>query len=66
MQFLANRGYAVLQMNFRGSVGYGHSFFLAGFKEWGQAMQDDVTDGVRWAIAEGIADPKRICIYGAS
>lgn len=66
VQFLANRGYAVLQMNFRGSVGYGHSFFLAGFKEWGQAMQDDVTDGVRWAIAEGIADTKRICIYGAS
>jgi dipeptidyl aminopeptidase/acylaminoacyl peptidase len=66
VQFLANRGYAVLQMNFRGSTGYGREFWLAGRKQWGLAMQDDVTDGVRWLIAEGIADPKRICIYGAS
>jgi dipeptidyl aminopeptidase/acylaminoacyl peptidase len=65
-QFLANRGYAVLQVNFRGSTGYGRDFWLAGRKQWGLAMQDDVTDGVRWLVAEGIADPKRVCIYGAS
>ncbi|MGB6537830.1 MAG: S9 family peptidase [Xanthobacteraceae bacterium] len=65
-QFLANRGYAVLQMNFRGSTGYGRAFWEAGFKQWGKKMQDDVTDGVRYAIAQGIADPKRICIYGGS
>jgi dipeptidyl aminopeptidase/acylaminoacyl peptidase len=66
VQFLANRGYAVLQMNFRGSTGYGRAFWEAGFKQWGRKMQDDVTDGVGYAIAQGIADPKRICIYGAS
>ena len=66
VQFLANRGYAVLQMNFRGSTGYGRTFWEAGFKQWGRKMQDDVTDGVRHAIAQGIADPKRICIYGMS
>ena len=66
VQFLANRGYAVLQMNFRGSVGYGKAFWTKGFKEWGKKMQDDITDGVRWLIDEGIADPKRIAIYGAS
>ncbi len=65
-QFLANRGYAVLQMNFRGSTGYGRAFWEAGFKEWGKAMQDDITDGVRWLIDQGIADPDRIAIYGAS
>ena len=65
-QFLANRGYAVLQMNFRGSVGYGRKFWEASFKQWGRAMQDDVTDGVNWLISQGIADPKRIAIYGAS
>jgi dipeptidyl aminopeptidase/acylaminoacyl peptidase len=66
VQFLANRGYAVLQMNFRGSTGYGRKFWEASFKQWGQAMQDDITDGVKWAIAEGIADPARVAIYGAS
>mgnify|MGYP001469496060 CR=1 FL=1 len=66
IQFLANRGYAVLQMNFRGSTGYGRTFWEAGFKQWGRKMQDDVTDGVKYAIAQGIADPKRICIYGVS
>jgi dipeptidyl aminopeptidase/acylaminoacyl peptidase len=66
VQFLANRGYAVLQMNFRGSTGYGRAFWEAGFKQWGRKMQDDVTDGVRYAVAQGIADPKRVAIYGAS
>jgi len=66
VQFLANRGYAVLQMNFRGSVGYGRKFWESSFKQWGKTMQDDVTDGVQWLIKEGIADPKRIGIYGAS
>jgi dipeptidyl aminopeptidase/acylaminoacyl peptidase len=66
VQFLANRGYAVLQINFRGSTGYGRAFWEASFKQWGKTMQDDVTDGVKYAIAQGIADPKRICIYGGS
>ncbi len=66
VQFLTNRGYAVLQMNFRGSTGYGKKFVEAAYKEWGKAMQNDITDGVEWLIAEGIADPKRIAIYGAS
>ncbi len=66
IQFLANRGYCVLQMNFRGSTGYGRKFWEASFGQWGLKMQDDVTDGVRWLIAQGIADPKRIGIYGGS
>ena len=66
IQFLANRGYAVFQMNFRGSTGYGREFWEISFKEWGKSMQDDITDGVNWLIKEGIADPKRIAIYGAS
>ena len=66
IQFLANRGYAVLQMNFRGSTGFGRKFWEASFKQWGLTMQDDVTDGVNWLVKEGIADPKRIAIYGAS
>lgn len=66
VQFLANRGYAVFQMNFRGSTGYGRKFWEASFKQWGKSMQDDVTDGVQWLIKEGIADPKRIAIYGGS
>ena len=66
VQFLANRGYAVFQMNFRGSTGYGRQFWEASFKQWGRKMQDDVTDGVRWLVKEGIADPKRIAIYGGS
>lgn len=66
VQFLANRGYAVLQMNFRGSTGYGRDHLEAGYGQWGLAMQDDITDGVNWAIAEGHADPERVAIYGAS
>lgn len=66
VQFLANRGLAVLQVNFRGSTGYGRAFWQAGFKEWGKKMLNDVTDGVHWLIKEGIADPERIGIYGAS
>jgi dipeptidyl aminopeptidase/acylaminoacyl peptidase len=66
VQFLANRGYAVLQPNYRGSVGYGRAFWEAGFKQWGRAMQDDLTDGVQWLVREGIADPRRIAIYGGS
>ncbi len=66
VQFLANRGYAVLQMNFRGSTGYGREFWEKSFKQWGRTMQDDISDGVKWLIAEGIADPKRIGIYGGS
>ncbi len=66
LQFLANRGYAVLQMNFRGSGGYGKRFMDIAWGKWGLEMQDDVTDGVNWAIEEGIADPARVCIYGAS
>ena len=65
-QLFASRGYAVLQVNFRGSGGRGREFELAGYQKWGREMQDDVTDGVRWAIADGVADPKRMCIYGAS
>ena len=66
IQFLANRGYAVLKMNFRGSTGYGRDFWTAGFKKWGKEMQDDISDGVQWLINEGIADPERIGIYGGS
>ncbi|MBU6437865.1 MAG: S9 family peptidase, partial [Betaproteobacteria bacterium] len=66
VQFLANRGYCVLQMNYRGSTGYGRVFWEKGFKQWGRAMQDDITDGVKWLVAQGIADPKRVGIYGAS
>lgn len=65
-QFLANRGYCILQMNFRGSTGYGRKFWEAGFGQWGLAMQDDITDGVKWLIEQGIADPRRIAIYGGS
>jgi dipeptidyl aminopeptidase/acylaminoacyl peptidase len=66
VQFLVNRGYAVLQVNFRGSTGYGRKFWEASFKQWGKAMQDDITDGVQWLIKQGIADPKRVGIYGGS
>ncbi|HVJ61742.1 MAG TPA: alpha/beta fold hydrolase, partial [Tahibacter sp.] len=66
VQLLASRGYAVLQVNFRGSGGYGASFEASGYREWGGKMQDDVTDATKWAIAEGAADPKRICIFGGS
>ncbi len=66
VQFLANRGYAVLQMNFRTSTGYGRKFWEAGFKQWGLKIQDDISDGVKWLIDEGIADPERVGIYGGS
>ena len=66
IQFLANRGFAVFQMNYRGSTGYGRAFWEKSFKQWGRAMQDDITDGVQWLIKEGIADPKRVGIYGGS
>ena len=65
-QFLANRGYAVLQVNFRGSTGYGREFWEKSFKQWGKAMQDDLTDSVKWLVDRGIADPQRIAIYGGS
>ncbi|MCL2010118.1 MAG: S9 family peptidase, partial [Synergistaceae bacterium] len=65
-QFLANRGAAVLQVNFRGSTGYGKAFWEAGFKQWGKGMQNDVTDGVLWLIERGVADSKRVAIYGGS
>jgi dipeptidyl aminopeptidase/acylaminoacyl peptidase len=66
VQFLVNRGLAVLQMNFRGSTGYGKAFWQAGFKQWGRKMQDDITDGVQWLIQQGIAGPQRVGIYGGS
>ncbi len=66
VQMLANHGYGVLQMNYRGSTGYGKEFWLKSTKQWGKAMQDDITDGVQWLIKEGIADPKRVAIYGGS
>lgn len=65
-QMLAAAGYAVLRLNFRGSGNYGRAFQIAGASEWGGRMQDDLTDATRWAISQGIADPARICIYGAS
>jgi len=66
VQFLANRGYAVLQMNFRGSTGYGRHHWELSFKQWGLRMQDDITDGLEWLIGQGIADPKKVAIYGGS
>ena len=63
-QFLASRGYAVLQVNYRGSTGYGESFLEKGLGHIGREMQDDITDGTRWAIAQGISDPRRIAILG--
>lgn len=65
-QFLATRGYLVLQPQFRGSTGFGEEFRLAGHGEWGGLMQDDVTDGVKWLIAHGQADASHVCIVGAS
>ncbi len=66
VQFLANRGYAVFQMNFRGSTGYGRRFLEASYKQWGLRMQDDISDGVNWLIEKGIADAQRVAIYGGS
>ena len=65
-QFFANRGYAVFQMNFRGSSGYGKAFLNAGNKQWGDAMQNDLTDGVGYLVKKGIADPKQVAIFGGS
>ncbi len=65
-QFLASRGYAVLEPSFRGSTGFGMKHYRAGWKQWGLKMQDDIADGTKWAIAQGIVDPQRICIAGAS
>jgi dipeptidyl aminopeptidase/acylaminoacyl peptidase len=66
IQLLANRGYAVLQLNYRGSTGYGKNFLHAGDREWGGKMLDDLVDGVNWLVSEGISDPKRMGIYGGS
>lgn len=66
VQFLANRGYAVLQINFRGSTGYGRTFWEASFGQWGLAMQDDISDGVAWLLKQRIADPNKLAIYGGS
>jgi dipeptidyl aminopeptidase/acylaminoacyl peptidase len=66
VQLMANRGYAVLQVNFRGSTGYGQDFRNASRKQWGLKMQDDLTDAVHWAVETGVADPDRVCIYGGS
>jgi dipeptidyl aminopeptidase/acylaminoacyl peptidase len=66
VQLLAHHGYAVLQVNFRGSGGFGTRFLTAGYRHWGTTMQDDLTDAVGWAVGKGIADPKRLCIMGAS
>ena len=65
-QWFANRGYAVVQVNFRGSTGYGKKFLHAGDKQWGKTMHSDLIDAVRWAVKQGIADPKRVAIYGGS
>ncbi len=65
VQFLANRGYAVFQVNYRGSSGYGKAFYTAGFKQVGGKMQDDITDGVNWLIGKNIANPKKVAIMGA-
>lgn len=66
VQLMATRGYAVLQVNFRGSGGYGRAFANAGYRQWGRAMQDDLTDATHWALEQGIAAPGRVCIFGAS
>jgi dipeptidyl aminopeptidase/acylaminoacyl peptidase len=66
VQFLANRGYVVLQPNFRGSSGYGTEFAAKGEGQWGRAMQDDLDDGVDWLAQRGIVDPKRVCVVGSS
>lgn len=65
-QFFASRGYAVLSMNFRGSLGYGRQHVKSANKQWGRQMQDDVTDSVAWAVNQGIANPDKVCIHGAS
>jgi dipeptidyl aminopeptidase/acylaminoacyl peptidase len=66
VQLLVSRGYAVLQMNYRGSTGYGRNFWEMSFKQWGKTMQNDISDGVAWLVQEGIANPKKVAIYGGS
>lgn len=66
VQMFAAQGFGVLQMNYRGSTGYGRKFWEMSFKKWGREMQDDITDGVQWLIDQGIADPGRVAIYGGS
>jgi dipeptidyl aminopeptidase/acylaminoacyl peptidase len=66
VQFFASRGYAVLRPQFRGTSGFGAKFAKAGFRKWGDEMQDDLEDGVKWSVAQGIADPDRVCFFGAS
>jgi dipeptidyl aminopeptidase/acylaminoacyl peptidase len=66
VQLLANRGYAVLQINYRGSAGYGKKYLHAGDHQWGLKMEDDLIDGLNWAVAQGIANPKKVAIYGGS
>jgi dipeptidyl aminopeptidase/acylaminoacyl peptidase len=66
VQFLASRGYGVLQVNFRGSSGRGNDFVVQAWKQWGGMLQDDITDGVKYAISSNLADPQKVCIYGAS
>jgi dipeptidyl aminopeptidase/acylaminoacyl peptidase len=65
-QLLANRGYAVLQVNFRGSTGFGKKYLHAGDRQWGRTMQNDLSDGVQWIVDQGVADPQRIAIFGGS
>jgi dipeptidyl aminopeptidase/acylaminoacyl peptidase len=65
-QFFASRGYATIQPQFRGTEGFGFRFLSAGYRKWGDQMQDDLEDAVKWAVAEGIANPDRVCFYGAS
>jgi dipeptidyl aminopeptidase/acylaminoacyl peptidase len=66
VQFFASRGYAVLQPQFRGTEGFGWKHHSAGFRKWGEEMQDDLEDGVKWAVAQKLADPSRVCFYGGS
>ncbi len=66
VQFLASRGYVVMQPNFRGTMGFGLKHLTSSYNQWGLAMQDDITDGVKWAVDQGIVDPGRVCIYGGS
>jgi dipeptidyl aminopeptidase/acylaminoacyl peptidase len=65
-QFLVGHGFAVLKPNYRGSVGYGEAYMQAGYKQWGQKMQEDLMDGLDWMVQQGITDPQRVCIVGAS
>ena len=66
VQFLAEQGYVVIQPNYRGSTGYGKSFYELGKGEWGAKMQDDLVDAIGWLAGQGVIDPKRVCIVGAS